>query len=82
MRNGLLTAGAVALGMWASTATAQTITLTSPVVPTNVLEGDDFFTGVMRERLDLDQRRDFMWEELFSEPTISAAGVWSGSFES
>ena len=59
----------------------QTITITAPSSPTSVKEGDDFFTNVMNEPLDFDQRRDFMWEELFNEPTISAtAGVWSGSF--
>jgi len=61
---------------------AQTITLTAPSSPVSVKEGDDFFTTVMNDPLDFDKRRDFMWEELFNEPTISAtAGVWSGAFD-
>ena len=82
MRNPVGVVSVVLLSAFAATASAQSITLTSPAA-TAVKEGDDFFTTVTNEPLDFDQRRDFMWEELFSEPTISASGgAWSGTFQS
>ena len=56
------------------------ITLTAPVLNTNVNEGDDFFTTEMNNRIDFDKRRDFMWEERYDENTVNATnGTWSAT---
>lgn len=60
-----------------------TIVLTSPTNPVVFPEGDEFFTDIMRDRMDFDKRRDFMWEEGFDESSIVAAGgSWNGTFAS
>jgi hypothetical protein len=68
---------------WAPRASAQSITLTGPAT-TTVVEGDDFFTTTAGNRLEFEDastpRRDFLWEENFSEPTINVSGgIWSAA---
>ena len=72
--------GVLLLGLSGESALAQ-VTLTGPLAPVTVLEGDDFFTTVAHNRLDLNERRDFMWEENWQEGTINmAGGLWTGQF--
>ena len=37
-------------------------------------------TDVLKDPIDFAQRRDFLWEESFTEDSISASGKWSGKF--
>lgn len=61
---------------------AQTITLTAPVSPVIIREGDDYFSDVLNDPCDFDTRRDFGWEEHFSETSITATnGQWRGVFD-
>ena len=59
---------------------AQSITLTSPLSPLEIAEGDDFFTDVLNDPIDFDKRRDFLWEESFDESSISVTGDWTGAY--
>lgn len=61
---------------------AQSISLTSPMSPLEIAEGDEFFTDVVKDRMDFDKRRDFLWEEFFLETSINATGgTWTGQFD-
>ena len=86
----VLVAALCALG--ARDSVAQTVTLgaftcsPSPC-PATVKEGDDFFSLQMNNPLDMNQRRDIMWEENFTDTpadrsVASSGGVWSGKFAS
>lgn len=62
-------------------ASAQSIELTGPVAPLVIPEGDEFFTHVIQDRIDFDKRRDFLWEENFSEASVVVSGGrWSGEY--
>jgi len=60
---------------------SQTITLTSPIIDSSFLEGDDYFSAILNNPIDFDDRRDLLWEERFDEPTINVnQGNWNGTY--
>lgn len=62
-----------------SKANAQTITLTSPLIDSEVVEGDDYATQVLGNPWDFNERRDIGWEENFLGTSVLASGgIWSG----
>ena len=46
------------LAMLTPKVSAQSITLTNPVTPVEIAEGDDFFTDVLEDPIDFDKRQE------------------------
>ena len=66
----------------ASSLNGASITLTGPVDPQNLAEGNDYFTEVLHDPVDFDKRRDILWEEHFTESSIGIEnGIWSGNYD-
>jgi hypothetical protein len=60
-------------------ALAATISLTAPLGPVQVADGEDYATDVLGDPWDFDKRRDFLFEERFGAVSV-AGGNWAGTF--
>lgn len=70
------------LVLFCSLASAQSITLTGPSSAISVQEGDDFATEQLGNPWDMNQLRDFGWDQNFGAASINVSnGVWSGANE-
>lgn len=59
---------------------ASSVTITSPTLDIEVVEGDDFFSEVLNDPIDFDKRRDIRWEENWDDSSIAVGnGQWSGT---
>lgn len=71
----------LALGLWCpNVVSAQSVSLTGPLAPVSVGEGDDFATRVLGNTWDMNQASDIGWEEAFSSASVGVnGGVWQGT---
>lgn len=60
---------------------AQGIVLTAPISDQTYPEGDDYFSTVMNNPMDFNERRGFWWEKHFNESTMDQTpnGIWSAA---
>ena len=59
---------------------AQTATLTSPLAPVVVGEGDDYATRVLRNPWDMNESSDIGWEEGFNGSSVNVGGgIWQAT---
>lgn len=65
----------------ASIGTQATVDVTSPSVATTdvIPEGDDFFTRVLGDPRDMNDRLDLRWQVYVSDISVSD-GIWQGTF--
>jgi hypothetical protein len=63
-----------------SLAIAQSVSLTGPLGNQTLQAGDDYFTEVVQNPFDGNERRDIGWEENFDGASVAAVnGLWQGT---